>query len=333
MRKLIGVVLVLAALYAGYWVVGAQALKSQMNKWIETQRRDGVTVEYDSLAVRGFPSRFDVTVQGLDLYDPHSGMGWKIPFFQALALSYQPQHYIAVWDHDQTLRLPSGDVDIRSSDLRASLVFAPASRFRLRRMSLVGADLLVDAGDGLTFSASSLRFATEPAPLTENGHHVGLDVTALELPRVLREGWGLGADMPDTLDRVHLDVTLEFDAPLDARVIDGPRPHLTRISIAPSAISWGPLELRAHGDLQVDSFGQPEGSLQIEASQWRRILDLLVAAGAVQPANRTMIEAALVFASAGSPDPESFSAPLNFKDGKMAFGALPLGDAPVLKLP
>ncbi|MCR8722919.1 DUF2125 domain-containing protein [Frigidibacter sp. ROC022] len=332
MRKLFWAILVLAALYAGYWLVGSRALKHALDNWVETERADGVTVDYDSLTVQGFPSRFDVSVSNLDFYDPHSGMGWKTPFFQALALSYQPQHYIAVWDHSQTLRLPIGDVGVRSDDLRASLVFTPGLSFQLNRMSLVGAGMVIDPGDGLDFAAKTLRFATEKAPISDYGHHIGLDVAELRMPRLLREQWDLGGDMPDTLDHLHLDATLDFDGPLDRHAIEDTPPQITHISVAPSAVTWGPLDLRLSGDIAVDAGGQLDGSLTIEASQWRRILDLAVKAGLVPEANRAMVEAALTFAAAASPDPENFSAPLTFSGGKMSIGALPLGAAPVLKL-
>src|SRR5690606_528484 len=87
MRKLLWIVLALAALYSGYWLVGSTLVERGLKGWLEQRRAEGWTAGYASLDVQGFPSRFDTVIEGLDLYDPGTGLGWRAPFFHILALS------------------------------------------------------------------------------------------------------------------------------------------------------------------------------------------------------------------------------------------------------
>ena len=101
MRVLLGVTALLGALWAGYWVVGSSAAQSGMADWFDERRAEGWVAEYDDLAVRGFPNRFDAGFTEISLADPGTGLAWQAPFFQLLALSYKPNHVIAVWPDEQ----------------------------------------------------------------------------------------------------------------------------------------------------------------------------------------------------------------------------------------
>ena len=54
------------------------------------------------------------------LADPDTGLAWDAPFFQILALSYQPNKWIAVWPREQRLTTPREKFTIRAEDMRAA---------------------------------------------------------------------------------------------------------------------------------------------------------------------------------------------------------------------
>ena len=45
--------------------------------------------------MRGYPSRIDTVVSGLDLADPRAGWSWHADEFQILQLAYRPHHVAA----------------------------------------------------------------------------------------------------------------------------------------------------------------------------------------------------------------------------------------------
>ena len=71
--------------------------------------------------------------------------------------------------------------------------------------------------------------------------------------------------------------------------------------------------------------------MDVTARNWRQMLDLAVAAGAVPEGMAQTVERGLALAS-GLPgaggDEETVSLPLSLRDGQVFFGPIPLGPAP-----
>jgi hypothetical protein len=91
--------------------------------WFADRSAQGWVADYDTIETRGFPSRFDTTINTLELADPRTGWAWSAPFFQVFALSYKPNHIIAVWPNEQTIATPLARANITAEDMRASAVF------------------------------------------------------------------------------------------------------------------------------------------------------------------------------------------------------------------
>ena len=107
MRNLIILIIAACMLWGGYWFAGSRAVQSGLTGWFSDQQRNGWIVEYSALKTRGFPNRFDTTITDLTLVDPRSGVAWLLPNFQIFALSYKPNHIIAVWPERQSIKLPA----------------------------------------------------------------------------------------------------------------------------------------------------------------------------------------------------------------------------------
>ncbi len=57
MKRLLVIILVGAALWAGYWYVAAQGARAGFEAWFETRRAEGWQADYASLETKGFPNR------------------------------------------------------------------------------------------------------------------------------------------------------------------------------------------------------------------------------------------------------------------------------------
>ena len=75
MRALLIVVLVVSALWAGYWVVGSQAMERGVTGWFAAQDGGPLTAEQQGITVAGFPNRFDLTVTEPRLSNAETGVG------------------------------------------------------------------------------------------------------------------------------------------------------------------------------------------------------------------------------------------------------------------
>ena len=83
--------------YSAYWWAGSAAQETAWARWMEERRAAGWVADYDALEVKGYPNRFDTRLTGFTIADPRAGWAWSGPVFQVLALSYKPNHIIAVW--------------------------------------------------------------------------------------------------------------------------------------------------------------------------------------------------------------------------------------------
>ena len=104
MRLLLAVIVIAALGWSAYWVIGQRGLEQGLADWFEARRAEGWVAETSDLRVRGFPNRFDTGFSDLLLADPETGLAWEAPYFQLSALSYRPNHVIAVWPEEQRSR-------------------------------------------------------------------------------------------------------------------------------------------------------------------------------------------------------------------------------------
>lgn len=331
---MLAAIVVVAALWAGYWFVGASGLKHGLETWFEARRAEGWVADTSDLRVQGFPNRFDAGFTDLALADPDTGLAWEAPFFQILALSYQPNHVIAVWPDRQRIATPLDKFDVASDDMRASIVLEPGTALEMRRMTLTADTLSVDPigrDDGMSMAA--LMLAADHVPVAEDPvYRLGLRADGFAPALAWKAAIDPKGSLPDTFAALSADLTVRFDKPWDRRAIEDARPQPQAITLRLAEARWGQLELAAAGDVTVDSAGLPTGRITIKARNWRDILGLARAAGAIPEALSATIENGLSLMSQMAGNPETLDIALDFRNGRTLIGPIPLGPAPVLRL-
>ncbi len=327
MRALLTLVLVAAALWAGYWFVGSRALERSAEAWFAAQADQGRIAERESLTVAGFPSRFDLTVTEPHLEDPASGFGWRAPFAQVFTLTYKPWHLIAALPNSQTLIAPGQEITLDSTRLRGSLIVTPNTSLALDRIAISGENLAARSSQGWSLGATEARFATRQIDDDPSRHEVGIDITALAPDARLLTA-AAEAGLPPVIDSAKLSALLGFTAPLD-RHAGETRPELASLELNETLIAWGDLRLFATGRLTVTA-GIPEGRIDFRLENWRKAVSLAVALGLIKPEVAPTWERMLGLLAAQSADAEKLDVPLIFTEGRMSLGPLPLGPAPTL---
>lgn len=330
MRKLIVLVLTLSGAYGGYWAIGQSTLERELADWFTERREEGWVAEYTSLETSGFPSLFDTRITGLELADPDSGLAWIAPTFQFVALSYQPQHYIATWPSDQVIATPEDRFAIHADTMRASLVFDPGPSFTLNRAQVDLDAFSVTDKAGRVTGIRKGHFSTNQSKTIPNAHDVTFDAADyrpdLGSLRILDPQ----DHLPDDIDGLKIDMTLGFDAAWDRYAVEEKRPQPTLIDLKIVKATWGELDVEIAGKLDVDAKGVPTGSITVRAQNWREILEILVNLRLVPADSKSTVERAIAILGAVSGDPNALDLTLDFADGGMSIGIVPLGRAPRL---
>lgn len=322
MRVLTGIVVALALAWSAYWVLGARAADRAARALIDTRAQAGQIATYDDLSVRGFPSRFDITLTAPRFGDPARGLVWQAPFVQILSLSYKPWHLILALPPDQQIDAWGQQLSLRSEKLQASVVVRPTGGQPLDRLTMVGTGLTLLSAGGWQAAADSLRLASRSTGDTT--HQVAIDMTALAPDPALVAATGL----PATLTTAHAEATLALSAPLALGSADRPV-RVDGLTLDTANLRWGSVTLTASGSLRSDPMGRAEGRIDLVIRDWRPLLPLL--SQAIPGSTPTTLDSLMTGLAGATGTPDSLSLPLTFAEGQMRLGPLPLGPAPALR--
>ena len=340
MRKLLFLLLLGTGLWSGYWFLGSGAIRQGVETGFAGAAGQGLVAENSGVTVAGFPNRFDLTVEGLRLGDPATGVYWQAPFAQVFAMTWKPWHIIAALPPEQVVTLPDQAVTVTSSDLKASLRAKPATDLPLAEVRLAATTLGLASDRGWTLSLGdfTLGLRADPA-LGPAGYDLGFDLAPLPpdpaFPAAVRAVTPPDlppADLPDVVESLWGSLYLTFTAPLDRHAGDT-RPRLTRIEVNHLNLAWGDLSASASGTVEADDQGFASGRVTVEGTNWNRLPAVLVATGLVKPDLAPTIARGMQALAAQTPDVSVLSLTLVLENGRMSFGPFPLGPAPRLVPP
>ncbi|MBL4874599.1 MAG: DUF2125 domain-containing protein [Rhodobacteraceae bacterium] len=327
MRGLITLVLVLSVAWSTWWVIGTTAQKTAIDTWMEQRRDAGWIAEVEDFKVTGYPNRFDSKFTGLTLSNPQAGWTWNAPQFQLLALSYKPNHMIAVWPGTHSYSTRNDTITINSSQFRGSLIFKPDTALSLDRMQLETADLVLTGTTDwrATAKEASVAFFAHNAPdIPPNSYDLYIKALEFSLPSTWRESVDQNGVLPEAI----FDATLTYDNPWDRFAIEQTNPRVTAIKIRDIRFLWGALNLNGSGSIDVGDDGYVNGSFTLQAQKWRALLDVIVAANLLTPDLATALDRGVSFVAALSGNPEDIEIELRFKDKLTYIGPIPIGPAP-----
>lgn len=328
MRKLAVLVILVPVLFGLYWIAGARTLEGSLSGWIGQRAAEGWVAEYREISTSGFPTRFETRLADLMLADPSTGVAWAAPRFTVVAQSRKPNRITAIWPRTQTLASPYQTIEIGSDRMDASIEFVPGTRLELRSAELDLVALRLSSSLGWSSALDRGHLSARATGRSPNSYRVEFDASEVTPSGRVRAILDPARVLPDVIEGLKIEAGIAFDAPLDRFAIEDARPQITSIDISDLRASWGDLELRAAGTLDVDENGVPEGRIEIKARNWREMIRMAQNAGAIPDGLAPTVERAFELLAGMSGKPDTLDAPLTFRKGRMLFGPIPLGPAP-----
>ncbi|MGF1553755.1 MAG: DUF2125 domain-containing protein [Paracoccaceae bacterium] len=335
--KAVAGLVVLAALgWCGYWFAAASAQESGLEAWLDARRAEGWLAETQAVEIEGFPLAFERRLEAPELADPQAGWSWRAPFLAMTSEAWDPTHVRIAFPEAQSVAVPGRRLDVTAGRLEALAAVVPSRALRLRALGLDAEALVIaDAGrgaDALALGAERLslaldRLPTEKAP--ENAYDVAIEAEGVRLPSALGEAFG-AAD--GAAGRLRARGRIVADRPLDREVIEEGEIGLATLVVSEGRLSYAGIGFDVSGRLDADAEGYAEGTLDVEAQDWRRLLDGLEAAGSVGQATAAALRQGLRLVTLFSDD-ERLDITLRFSDGRMRIGPVAIGDAPRLSGP
>ncbi|PJE28973.1 hypothetical protein SAMN06297129_1168 [Pseudooceanicola antarcticus] len=329
MKRLTIVIAVLALLWSGYWFAGSSKLQDEVEGWMSARRAEGWQLDYASFGVKGFPNRFDLTWHNLAVADPDSGLAVELPDFGIFALSYKPNHVIAAWPETFALRTLSDRYQVQNEGMRASLVLKPNTALELQRAQFTLESLQLDgAGAPALVASGPLNMALAQDEGQAERYRLGLSAEAVQLPAGFVTRLAADRGLPRRIRALNLDAHVTFADPWDIRALQDARPQPRRIELHLARAEWGELMLQLSADLTVDETGMASGDVDVQARNWRQMLQMAVSLGAVDARLAETAERALSSMASIRGNPETLDLSVTLSDGQVWLGFIPLGPAP-----
>lgn len=327
MRALLAIVVVLTALWSGAWWYGATTVERTVRDWFAAQPAE--VAQTSGVEVNGIPNRLDLTVNGLELRDPASGIGWKTPFAQVYAMSWKPWHLIAALPSGQEISTPDQVITVTSDRIIGNLVVTPSTDLALQEVVAELATIALRSDAGWTLGLDNGIAALRLDESRQNGYRFGLKLTGITPDAGIRSALAT-TDLPATIDEIYLDAEATLSAPLDRFVQVNP-PQLLTLTVAQGRVSWGELQFHVAGSLVPDAQGFASGTLDLRLQGWQNLPPALVALGLIQPDLEPGVTSMMAAMAQQSGDPLVVQLPLTMAEGRMTVGPFPLGPAPRLR--
>ena len=322
MRRLAFIVTFLSVLYSAYWFVGQRAVVAGSNAAISQARSDGWQVEYADMYTRGFPSRFDTTLEDVSFGAPNQSWTWSGPLLRIFALSYQPNKVIVALPSSQQLEIAGQTLDIATQSAKASAAVVPGIDLAFDTATVEIDEVYVESNAGWVLKLDHMLSATRRQDESVSSYDIYSTIDQIMVPSALAQQIDPTSLLGPHINWIEFDGAVKLDQVLDRRLVTVPM--LEQMTINDAKLRWGAVTITAKGMIDIDPSGVPEGRLVFQSAQWQEMIEIMVAAGLVDPdAAPTVMRMAGLMASNGV-----LSLPLVFQDGAMTLGPLPIGPAP-----
>lgn len=301
---------VLAVLYGGYWFFGRAGIEQAARDMLD---RPGIS--YDSLNTIGFPSRFDTTVEGIDLQAAGGRIGWEAPFFQLFMLSYSPHKVIAVWPDRQSLRIDDTTIDISSGQMRASAQVGVSPSVPLRQATLEAETASLVNPEGGTAAIARALLAIRDAGGDGHLYDIFGELTGIT--------GSVGMDGPAPPTAIRFEGVMSLDGPIDRNMTEV---ELLQIDLRDITLRWPGLTLSGRGEIARSASGGIIATGEITASDSNQLVEALQDLELVDPQGGANLSRAL--AAIADAD-GSVRVPLEYGSAGLRVAGIPV-DLPAL---
>ena len=326
---------VLGLLVAGgsiWWVTIAGLQEAGLTRWLEDQTRRGWQAEAGAVEVTGYPLDFNLRAEEIALSDPRAGWSWRGPWLMAESRALQPNRMLVTLPPNHELAVPGERAEIAAERMTADLHVAARSSMALTETGVDIASLTIAGQSGWQGAAGRLagRVALREAELSPpNSYDIRIEGAEIALPAEILSALDPTGLLTPEVDEIEISGFAALAEPLDRRTVEEGRVELRAAVLRRAGFSWGEMRLSVRGEIEVDRAGYPVGRLEVEAREWRRIVEVAEKGGLIGGDLADAISGALEFVSALSGGGE-LRVPLTLSDRKVRLGPVAIADAPRL---
>ena len=331
MRKLIWITVFVTAAWCAWWIAASIGMRTSIVAWLDARTVEGWQAETSGISGGGFPATLRAGLTDLALADPQAGIAIETAALDISARAWWPGYLrVTLDDGPILLASPLGRSTLTMDGGVMSLNLRPGGALELETLGWTAGAWSLANANGTALQAQDLELTI--AQTQGATYKLLAQVSGFAPGEALRKTLGMANTTPPRFDSLQLRATVTFDAVWDRRALDTRRPQPRQITLHLAEARWGDLQLNFAADLVVDANGTPEGTLTIQAQNWRAMLELAEASGTLPQHLRQQAVGILQVLAQASGNPETLDVTLSLGDGAVKLGFIPLLPSPRLIL-
>ncbi|NVO54347.1 DUF2125 domain-containing protein [Rhodobacteraceae bacterium B1Z28] len=332
MRRLIRVLIFVVVAWSAYWFIAGYGLRNAITAWFDQQQELGWQADFSGVATAGYPTHHMTRLNNPALADPVNGTAWSADWIEFQSPAIWPGRQVLRFaDTAQRLSYFDQTATIQANDLKAELQLQPGVALVLEKMALTAGPWSVTDNTEALAAGDTFGLVMEQTTIPE-AYAITAHLDGFTPGEDLRDLMRSATSLPQAFETLELNMTATFNKPWDRSALEESRPQPVAVDLNLAEIKWGELRLFATGELDVDEQGIPTGEIAVKAENWRDMIAMANAAGALPDQAVDPVTTALNFLAGLGGNPNALDLLLNFRDGFVALGPIPLGPAPRLIL-
>jgi len=328
MKQIVRLLVVLAVLWSAWWLGTGYMTRSAVSQWFATQADEGWQAEFSSISTTGYPIWNRTRIAYPTLADPQTGVAWRADWLGLESRATQPGEQLLVFPETaQRLSYFDQSLALTANSMQARLHVDPKAQLQVFDLGLGTMAWQVSGEAGTIASGDGIALTMTQGAVAEV-YDINAKVENLTIAQSARSLIRIPDALPDAVETLQLDMTVQFTRPWDLTALSENRPQPTVIKLSLAEARWGELQLLAAGQVDLDAQGIPTGKLTVKAENWRQMLALAVETGALPAELTRPTEQTLRTLARLGGNPDALDIKLTFQNGRMSVGILPLGPAP-----
>lgn len=333
MKRLAILLVATAVLWSGWWFFALRGMEIAVRSWLDERRALGWQAEVLQIERSGYPLHLKIMLNDLALADPQRGIAFGLDRLGIAAAAWWP--FRASLDFPKTpisIASPDGRAEIVATEASAIMDLHPGTSLELAHMALTSGPWALSDASGLLLSAEDFILSMTQDPESREAYALEGRAATLSPGPAVRQLLRVPDSWPRNFETLIFQMDVIFDRPWDLAAIEGLRPQPRRIDLRLAEAAWGAAVLRATADLTVSDAGVPEGSVSLQARNWREMLDLAEASGRLAAGLRPQVERVLSALANASGNPDAIDITVSVSNELISLGFIPLAPAPRLVL-
>lgn len=330
-RSIVKALLLLAALWIGWWAIATTGLQRGVTAWMQAPRASGVQIATQEMTRAGFPMRIETVVRGITMNSADGQASINVPEAIVSAPIYWPGHRAKVTlpAREIAITAQANAMTLNHEGAEAALRLRPNTDLTVQSARVFIANPRLDLVEGPLAGAQALQaFILQRDTPTQ--YQFSLMSADLAMGSILRQAMRLPNAWPVMFESFEVWGEVTFERPLDRHATAGNRPQPTALKVDSARAVWGEIGVAFTADVTVAAGGILTGTATLRAANWQRMLDLAQNAGALTVQTQPQVESTLTLLAGMSGGGASLDAQITITDGHMRLGFLPLGPAPRL---